>query len=196
MPVPAAAPAGATADERLTLPLDPDRKLQQGDQLSLTIEEDHEPAMPLIISATGDVRIEPLCSVHVTGLTVSEATGAIKRRLEADFYHKATLRLSLERINPTLSLGNVYLSGEVNKVGSMPIYADRPLTLSQAVTNAGGVGRYGDGHKVKLTRAGKGGEPQSFVRDVKAILEKGRRDLDMPLQDGDQIFVPRALFNF
>ncbi len=197
-PSSAAAPAEAMAipTERPNLMVDPDRKLQQGDQLSFSIEEDHDPAVPLVVSAGGDVRIEPLCAVHVAGLTVVDASGAIKRRLEADYYYKATIRLALERVNQNFSLGNVYLSGEIQRVGGLPIYADRPLTLSQAVTNAGGFGRFANGRKVKVTRAGKNGATETIVRDVKAILEGGHKELDIPLQDGDQIFIPRATFNF
>jgi polysaccharide export outer membrane protein len=198
-----AAPAGpatpgysGAGEERPTLMVDPDRRLQQGDQLSFSIEEDHDPAASLVVGATGDVRIEPLCNVHVAGLTVDGAREAIKRRLEADYYKHATIRLTLERANQNFALGFVYLSGEITKVGGLPLFADHPMTLSQAVTNAGGIGTYGDGRKVRVTRTGKGGATEVIVRDVKAILQKGRRDLDLPLQDGDQIFVPRVWAKF
>ena len=57
------------------------------------------------------------------GLSVDEASRTIKRRLEADYYYTATIHLALEKVNPNFSLGFVYLSGEINKVGSVPIYA-------------------------------------------------------------------------
>jgi protein involved in polysaccharide export with SLBB domain len=196
IPAAPASPGYGAAEERPTLMVDPDRRLQQGDQLSFSIEEDHDPAMPLVVGATGDVRIEPLCAVHVAGLTVDGARDAIKRRLEADYYKHATIRLTLERANQNFALGFVYLSGEIAKVGGLPLFADHPMTLSQAVTNAGGLGTYGDGRKVRVTRTTKGGGSEVIVKDVKAILQSGRRDLDMTLQDGDQIFVPRVWAKF
>lgn len=181
------------AEERTMVTVDPDRKLQQGDQLSFSIEEDRDPAVPLMVGASGDVRIEPLCSVHVAGHTVADASRLIKQRLEADFYYTATVRLGLERVNPSMSLGFVYISGEINRVGAVPIPADRPLTLSQAIIQSGGFTTFGDGKKVKVTRTSKGGATETIVKDVNALLQsKPNAEPDLTLQDGDRILVPRV----
>ena len=90
-------------------------------------------------------------------------------------------------------MGTIYLSGEVNAVGPQPIYAGRQLMLSQAILNAGGFRKFADSRKVKVTR-GERGNPQTYTVDVKQVIERGRTDLDMELQDGDRIFIPEAFF--
>jgi protein involved in polysaccharide export with SLBB domain len=173
--------------ERPTTLVDPSRKLQQGDQLIFKIEQDRDPLVPLVVSRTGEVYIDPVGGVRVAGLTVSQAASEIRRLLEKDYYYTATVRLDLTQINQTATMGYVYLSGQVERVGGVPIFAERPMKLSEVILNAGGFKRYADDRKVKLTR-GK----QTTVVDVKEILSHGRSDLDVILQEGDRVFVPET----
>lgn len=190
----ASAGGGQTSQEKTSSVIDPDRKLQPGDQVSLVIVEDNEPAPTLkAVSAAGELDISPLGSVKVAGMTAAQASSAVRRFLEGDYYYKATVRLSVERVNVSASMGTIYLSGEVNAVGPQPIYAGRQLMLSQAILNAGGFRKFADSRKVKVTR-GERANPQTYVVDVKQVIERGRTDLDMELQDGDRIFVPEAFF--
>ncbi len=176
--------------------IDPDRKLQPGDILSLYVAQDNEPAPQVRqLSAAGHLEISPLGSVKLAGLTVAQAAGAVKRFLEEDFYYEATVRLSVDQVNAAASMGTIYLSGQVGAVGGQAISAERPLFLSQAILNAGGFKRFADSRKVKVTRD-VGGRPQTFVVDVKEIIERGRTGGDMPLQDGDRVFVPESFLKY
>lgn len=182
--------------ERPAMLVDPNRKLTQGDLLSIRIEEDREAAVPLIVTPTGHISVEPIGQVKVAGLTPAQAATEIKRRLEGDYYYTATVRLSLDRVNQDAALGTVYLSGELMRVGPLPIYADRPLTLSQAVLQAGGISKFGDKKKVIVYRAVPGGETKKFEINYRDIVERGKIEQDLLLQDGDKIFVPRPLVVF
>src|SRR5438094_46572 len=84
------------------------------------------------------------------------------------------------------ALGRVYLSGYFNRVGAVPMYAEKPLTLSQAILEAGGFRQFADDRRVKVTRTDRRGETQTFVVDVKSVLKDGKVDKDMLLQDGDR----------
>src|SRR4051794_30379123 len=66
---PYGAPAYATPAAPMTAELlDPNRKLRQGDQLMIKIEQDREGAIPVVVSQTGDVLVEPLPQgVHIAG---------------------------------------------------------------------------------------------------------------------------------
>lgn len=188
-------PSGGTG-VRPSMLIDPDRKLQPGDVLSLVIVQDNEPAPQVRqVSAAGQLEISPLGSVKVAGLTISQASNAVKNFLEEDYYYEATVRLSVDQVNVAASMGTIYLSGQVGAVGAQAIYADRPLFLSQAILNAGGFKRFADSRKVKVTRE-VAGRPQTYVVDVKEIIEKGRTAGDMPLQDGDRIFVPESFLKY
>ena len=61
--------------------------------------------------------------------------------------------------------------------------SSNPLKLSEAVTAAMPT-IYSNLKKVQVTR---GGVKREY--DVSAILKEGRTDLDVPMQDGDQIYL-------
>ncbi len=187
--------APAPVNERPGTLVDPNRKLQQGDQLSFRIEEDHEPAAPLAIAPTGHVTVEPVGQVKIVGLTTAQATAEIKRRLESEYYYTATVRLSLDRVSVAAS-GTVYLSGEVARTGALPIYVDQPLTVSQAIMQGGGWGKWPDKKKVMIYRTAKNGETQQFEVNVRDIIERGRVDLDILLQHSDRVFVKQTFVKY
>ena len=86
----------------------------------------------------------------------------------------------------------IYLSGEVRIVGPQEIVAGEPLTLTNAILKAGGLGEWGDGKKVKLMRQ-KSGVTETTKVNYKKIIDKGDINNDPVLQDGDRIFVPKTL---
>jgi polysaccharide export outer membrane protein len=174
--------------------VDPNHRLQQGDELTFKIDEDKDPAIPLVVSHTGEVVVEPLeQAVKVAGMTTREAANEIRRQLEKDYYYKATVRLTLSRANQMAGMGYVYLSGEVNRVGQIPIYKTRPLMLSEAILQAGSFARYADDRKVKVTRT-TNGTVKTMIVDEKAVINDGKVEQDLQLQPGDRIFVPTRFF--
>lgn len=171
--------------------VDPDKKLSPGDQVTYEIVEDKDGGIPRIVSATGELEVPPLGRVNVAGKTTREAEYDLKRRLEADYYYKATVRLSIDRVSPTIvKSGTIFLSGEVRTVGPLGMVAGVPLKLSEAILSAGGFGPWADDRKVQVTR--RNGAKQ--VVDVKDIISKGKIEKDITLQDGDRVHVPQAFF--
>lgn len=173
--------------------VDPDKKLSPGDQVTFEIVEDRDGGLPRVVTATGDLDVPPVGRVHVAGRTTGEAAADLKRRLEADYYYKATVRLSIDRVSPIMvRSGMIYIYGEVRQVGPIELVAGEKLTLSEAIVKAGGFGPYAAEDKVELTR-------KSGVRtvvDVKKIIRKGLREEDPILQDGDRVFVKQAFIKY
>jgi len=181
---------GYPAGERMEA-VDPDKKLSPGDQVTYEIVEDKDGGIPRVVSATGELEVQPLGRVHVAGKTTAEASSDLKRRLEADYYYKATVKLSIDRVSPTLvRSGTIFLSGEVRAVGPLEMVAGVPLKLSEAILSAGGFGPWADDRKVQVTRR----NGSKVIVDVKAIIQKGILDKDIPLEDGDRVYVPQAFF--
>jgi protein involved in polysaccharide export with SLBB domain len=197
--VPVGYPPGAYAGspaagfgEATMVAADPNRKLQAGDLLLVKIEQDRDGATPAAVSGTGEVIVEPLPQpVRVGGLTVSQASNEIKRLLEKDYYYTATVRLTLEKASNPMA-GSIGISGKIRRVGPQPLFADRPLKLSQAILNASGFEPYADDRRVRVTRLNKDGTATRIICDVKSVLQEGKVENDIFLQDGDQIFVPET----
>ncbi len=175
--------------------VDPDAKLGPGDELTVEIEQDREGAFPRLVSATGEIDVPPYGRVKVAGRTTAEAASEIKRLLEKDFYYTATVKLSLDRRSrAVVKAGMITISGEVRSVGPLDLEAGSRLTVSQAILKAGGFGPFANQRKVQVTRS-EGGVSKQFFVDVKEVLEKGRVEKDVPVQDGDRINVSRNIIN-
>lgn len=190
---PPLAPAGPPS-ERMEV-VDPDKKLSAGDQVTVEIVEDREGGFARVVTATGELDVPPLGRVKVAGQTTLEAGRLIKRRLEDDYYHHATVRLSIDRVSPVaVKSGSVSVAGEVRQVGEQSLISGETLTLSAAILKAGGWGSYANPKKVQLSRT-INGSPILKTYNVKDIIERGDAKMDPVLQDGDRIFVPRSVFN-
>ncbi len=161
-----------------------DAKLTPGDQVSITIEEDREPGTKTIVTDQGTIDLNGLGEVRVAGLSAPEAESVVGRHLMKDFYHKATVRMTIvQKAVGAIRPAKTVLAGKVGRPGPQYFTAAAPLKLSEAVIQAGPT-LYSDLRKVKLTRKG-----QTTVHDVRAMTKDGRTELDLVLQDGDQIYV-------
>ncbi|MFO1490883.1 MAG: polysaccharide biosynthesis/export family protein [Kiritimatiellia bacterium] len=89
--------------------------------------------------------------------------------------------------------GQVWLLGQVAKIGPMDLPLRGEMTISQALLNAGW-GPFPKKGSVELRRRGADGKKLTLTVDVGRILDTGEFEIDVPLQDGDQIYVPEALF--
>jgi protein involved in polysaccharide export with SLBB domain len=190
------APSAYPQQERMQV-VDPDKKLSAGDIVTVEIVEDKEVPQQKPVSAAGELDVPPLLlRVKVAGKTTTEAAADIKRRLEAEYYHRATVKLNIDRVSPIqVRAGTITLSGEVRMLGTQEMIAGEPLRLSSAILKAGGFTQWADQRKVQVTRQ-VGGTAQSKDYDVKKIIEKGDEKTDPILQDGDRIFVPKVWIKF
>lgn len=91
--------------------------------------------------------------------------------------------------------GSVFISGEVNRPGTIQLPGERKFMASEAILAAGGFKDFADQRKVRIIRTGPQGQ-QELIVDVKAVLDEGRLDRDIELQPEDRIVVRAKLINF
>ena len=87
-------------------------------------------------------------------------------------------------------LDRVYIIGHVGKPGAVNLPSQEVLTVSKAVSLAGGFSQYAKQSEVQLMRAGK----HVQVVDVRAILTGSSKDQDPVLGPGDTVYVPESRF--
>ncbi len=168
-----------------------DTKLSAGDEITIWIKEDHDPKLRTYVTDTGEVELNGLGRVLVSGKTSTEAETLIASFLKQRYYHQATVEVGvLRKVKGFIRPFKVVVTGKVGRQGPYYFTNANPLKLTEAVMVAG-PGTYSDIKKVKLTRGGR-----STEHDVKAMTKDGRTDLDVPLQDGDQIYVPPVGIRF
>lgn len=87
-------------------------------------------------------------------------------------------------------LDRVYIIGQVGKPGAVNLPSQEVLTVSKAVSLAGGFSQYAKQADVQLMRSGK----RVQVVDVRAILTGDTKIQDPVLEPGDTVFVPESRF--
>ncbi len=189
--VPAETPAQTALPHSGGMTVSRDTKLTAGDEITILIKEDHDPALRTVVTDTGEVEVNGLGRVFVSGKSSTEAESLIASYLKQRYYHQATVEVGVVRkAIGTVRPFKVVVTGKVGRPGPQYFTGTNPLKLTEAVM-VGGISTYSELKKVKLTRGGR-----STEHDVRAITKDGRTDLDVPLQDGDQIYVPPVGIRF
>lgn len=209
----AAAPAsGASAGTSNAAPaialgsmesLDDKHRLVIGDKVSFRILEDLEdPAEPLepkalVVTDSGELEVPYLGRFPAEQKTCKQLAYELKAALEKDYYYQATVIIAVDLMAKTR--GRIYVNGPVRFPGPQEIPSDEVLTLSKAIMRAGGFSDFADRQHVKVTRKHASGAAEKrppLSVDVGLILDKGRTDLDLPLESGDVIQVSERVFRY
>jgi protein involved in polysaccharide export with SLBB domain len=178
---------------------DPTKPLGRGDIVTFSIAQDREQPQVMRVTDTGELDFSlfpKIGRISVVGRNCAEVAAELKHKLEADYYYKADVTLGINQVNHLDSRGKVYLTGNVAIPGVQDLPSSEHTMVSTAIIRAGGLAKFANGHKVQVTRKDKTGKPERYTIDVSAIIEKGRTDKDMELQDGDYINVPQNIINF
>ncbi|MBI3271951.1 MAG: SLBB domain-containing protein [Planctomycetes bacterium] len=92
------------------------------------------------------------------------------------------------------ALKKVYVLGNVNNPGAYDIPSDKKLTVTQAISMAGGFNKVARESKTKILRQKEGGKQEVIVVDISEIVSDGKLDKDVPLLPGDIVYVPESIF--
>ena len=147
------------------------------------------------VNGDGEIRLLLVGNVHVAGLTPSETVDKLTRLYKGEGY----------LVDPQISVAvkefrhsQVAVSGAVQKSGYLPLVG--PRSLLEILGMAGGLSP-GAGDTVNVIRqhsgASKSADPQgldaeTMVVDLNKLLIKGDLSLNIPILNGDVVFVPYA----
>jgi polysaccharide export outer membrane protein len=166
-----------------------DYVLQPQDLIRVSVfqEEDINKQGEVGISSEHTITLPLIGTVNLRGKTVRQAEEMIRALYDKDYLVNPTVNVQVLKYSDR----SVNVTGAVNDAGRVQFPPERGLTIADAITLAGGHSRLADLRKVKLTRKGPNGEPETRDVDVDAIQKKGARDV--ALEPGDQIFVPERI---
>lgn len=176
--------------------LDDKHALAIGDHVSFRIEEDQEEPKALVVADSGELEVPYVGRVIAENKTCRQLARELKAALEKKYYYQATVIIAVDQM--AKSRGKVYVVGPVRAPGPQEVPSDEVLTLSKAIMRAGGFNDFADKHNVKVTRKGRSGDlgKKIFTVDVGQIFDKGKVELDLPLEPDDLILVPERLVRF
>jgi polysaccharide export outer membrane protein len=126
--------------------LDDQRQLGPGDRISYRVVEERRLPIASTIGDDGTLELPLIGRVSAAGRTPRNLAYAVKRPLERDYLHRATVIVGLD-VASKRSPGRVYLNGRVQTQGAVEIPADETLTLRRAIMKAGGVAEFGNSRK-------------------------------------------------
>jgi protein involved in polysaccharide export with SLBB domain len=154
--------------------------------ISVVVNSVGEASFP--VSRDSDIRI----NLRVRGKTLAEVRDELKRQLQQEYYHQATVTLMLD--DKKFTPGKAIFLGEVQ--GIVPIVPDEPAKMLAETVMSMRPSDYADLKRVKLHRL----DPQTKtaetrIIDVRRIIKENVRDEDIALQDGDRVEVPAKWIN-
>lgn len=168
-----------------------DYRVGPGDILSITVWDHPELTTPAgqyrsseeagnWVHTDGSMYYPYIGNIHVAGLKVSEVRDVISHRL-ARFIESPQVDVTVAAFRSKW----VYVTGEVEKPGTLPI-TNIPLTLLDAVSKVGGLTGFADWQTVVLNR----GE-QSFTFSLRDLYKNGDVSQNILLQPNDVININR-----
>ena len=160
-------------------PVPQDYRLGPGDELQVLLLGQSSGELTLTIDRLGQVFFPEIGSITLAGLTVEAGTTLLQERV-------ASARIGVQAL---VSMGrlraiNVMLAGEVEVPGARSLSA--MARVSQALFASGGVSDIGSLRQISVKR---GGELVGQF-DAYDLLLRGDASNDVPLRDGDVVFVP------
>jgi polysaccharide export outer membrane protein len=159
-------------------------RIGAGDILQITVWKEPDASVPsIVVRPDGKISLPVIKEVDVVGLTPAQLETQLTQRLDR-FIHGAEVTVVVREIRSK----KVYMVGAVRHEG--PVRLDSPITVLQAINEAGGLTEYAKRKKIYVLR-NENGQPQRLPLDYDAVLRGERSELNVLLQPGDTIVVPQ-----
>jgi polysaccharide biosynthesis/export protein len=157
-----------------------------GDVLRISVYQNPDLSVETRVSELGQINFPLIGVVPVGGLAVSAAEQLIEKRLrDGGFVLKPQVTIATVQIRSN----QISILGQVPKPGRFPIEVVGSK-VSEMIAAAGGV--LPTGADVVTLVGTRDGTPVKLDIDLPAILQSGRADLDVVVENGDIIYVDRA----
>lgn len=174
--------------------------LKPGDVVSVTVLEDPLLDRQVLVAPDGRIALPLAGSLVAEGRTPQQLAGTVRARLRSRFVDPPTVTVSLVSVGDGDDADKkvVYVLGEVNSPGRYEYDAEKPITVLQALTLAGGPSPFAAIARIQVReRAGKGGIETLRLFDYEAAADGALNTVHdlAALSDGAVIVVPeRGLF--
>lgn len=159
-------------------------RIGPGDVLQIDVWKEPDASSPLVtVRPDGKISIRMLGDVPAVGLSPAELEALLTNKY-SQFIRNARVTVMVKEVNSQ----KVYVIGEVKKEGAIRLQG--PLTVLQALAEAGGLSDYAKRKKIYILRTVQGRQ-HMLPFDYDAVVRGERMDQNILLQPGDTVIVPR-----
>ena len=155
------------------------------DVLDISVYNHPEMTTTVRVDNQGKVTLPLINEVKVQGLTVSEATARVAQLLSDGYILRPQVNIFVKNFREQ----KASVLGQVTKPG---VYDISPkTTLLELISLAGGLTPEA-GDTVTLKHDGKGSKDLEMKIELNRLVNQGDASLNVPIKDGDSIFIPKA----
>lgn len=162
-----------------------------GDTLSVQVYEERDLSGDFEVKEDGSISYPLLGSVKVEGLTKSEVEALLTKLLEADYLVNPFVQLTIKPSKKLENMSMIMVLGAVQRPSSYPCPPDKPTSLLQAISQAGGFKDNAAIKDAKIIRTKADGEKVTLNPELDKILAGEKKDVE--LQRNDLVNVPEKL---
>ncbi len=152
------------------------------DVLAVSFWRDETMSGEALVRPDGKITLKLLGDIHAGGLT-TEQLGEVLVKAATKYLEDATVTVIVKQINSR----KFTVVGEVAKQGEFRL--NGPMTVLQAIGQAGGVTEYADKSKISVIRT-VNGVPKPMPFDLESVMKGKKLEQNILLKPGDQLVVP------
>jgi polysaccharide export outer membrane protein len=164
-----------------------DYRVGEGDVLKVMVYDNPDLDTTARVSGKGTILFPLIGELDIEGLTVSQVSAKIARKLSEGYilYPQVSVFVEEFRSKRAIIMGEVRAPGLYELSGA--------TSLMELISKAGGLtADAGSEVNIKRKNPDNPGQDDLIAVDLKTLLEEQETSPNVPIKDGDRVFVPRA----
>jgi len=156
--------------------------IQPNDLLEIVVWGEPDISRMVLVRPDGRISLPLVQDLQASELTPVELKEQMENRLK-EYVDSPNVTVIVEKIQSY----KVYVIGEIQKPGG--ILVEKPITVLQALTLAGGFQEYADESEIRIVRT-TGREHLVFEFNYKDVIKGKKAEQNIALRSGDVVVVP------
>jgi len=167
------------ATQGMTAPVDPNTyRIGPEDVLYIRVWKEPEFSGAVQVRPDGKFTLPVVGDIIATGLTPVELAARVTDLLKTQI-REPEVMVALQSVQSK----KYYITGEVNRSGIFPLVV--PVTVLEALTNAGGFREFAKKNKITIVRG-----PERIKFNFNEVIKGKKLEQNIMVKDGDYIVVP------
>jgi polysaccharide export outer membrane protein len=159
----------------------------EGDVLRITVYEHPDLTTTERVSADGTILFPLVGQMNVKGLTLTQISRKIADLLSDGYIIDPQVNIFIQEFRSM----KAFVMGEVNKPGLHVLHGT--TTFLELLSEVGGLTKdAGDRAILKRKSGSSDGHETVIAIDLKRLIEKGDTSMDIPIMDGDTVYISKA----